>query len=157
MAKICASTTVLGVLFVKVHRHMNTYILFMQAQESRWETVRRSFGSPLLFLIMQIVEYDLRTCSTTVYISYPPPPCTFTILSSNWERMQIQRQVQGPHPVVCFCTSKKCGFMYSKKRNCATSVPISTFMYLWAIYMFPRSFHLFSCSRIGRPIREIYK
>ena len=38
-----------------------------------------------------------------------------------------------------------------------TSVPISTFMCLWAIYIFPRSAHLFSSNRIGRPIRGIYK
>jgi membrane-associated HD superfamily phosphohydrolase len=31
----------------------------------------------------------------------------------------------------------------------------STFMCLWAIYIFPRSVNLFSCSRIGRPIRGI--
>ncbi len=36
-------------------------------------------------------------------------------------------------------------------------LPISTFMYLWAIYIFPGSVCLFCCSQIGRPVLGIYK
>ncbi len=47
--------------------------------------------------------------------------------------------------------------MCSHKRNYAASVPISTFMCLWVIYIFPGLINIFSCNRIGRPIMGIYK
>ncbi len=46
---------------------------------------------------------------------------------------------------------------YSQKKwNCAASVPIPTFMFLWAIYMLPRSVYLFCCRKIGGSILGIY-
>ncbi len=55
------------------------------------------------------------------------------------------------------CTARKIPLMYSFSGNSAASVPISSFMCLWAFYIFPGSVHIFPCSRISRPILEIYK
>ncbi len=52
-------------------------------------------------------------------------------------------------------TAKKIQFMYYFSENCAVSVPNSKFMYLWAIYLFPGSVHIFGCRKIDRPILEI--
>jgi hypothetical protein len=47
--------------------------------------------------------------------------------------------------------------IYFRKRNCAASVPIPTFMCLEAINVFPGLVHIFGCSKIDKPILEIYK
>ncbi len=44
-----------------------------------------------------------------------------------------------------------------RKRNCAASVPISTFICLWAIYIFPWLVCLFCCREICGTILGIYK
>ncbi len=42
----------------------------------------------------------------------------------------------------------------SQKRTCAATVPISTFMYLWAIYILPQSICLFCCKKYVDRSRE---
>ncbi len=59
--------------------------------------------------------------------------------------------------VHCKDTILKIRNKYSQKSNCSAPVPISTFMCMWAIYIFQRSICLFCCRKICGPILEIYK
>jgi len=54
-------------------------------------------------------------------------------------------------------TIQKIRNKYSQKRNCRASVPMSTFICLWAIYIFPRLVCLFCGRKICRSILGIYK
>ncbi len=59
--------------------------------------------------------------------------------------------------VHCKDTIPKILNKYSQKRNCAASVPISTFMCLWAFCKWPWSICLFCCRKISGTILGIYK
>ncbi len=56
-------------------------------------------------------------------------------------------------------TAKKIRFMYSQKEDCAISFPMSMHSSFCErfTYIFPRSVHLYCCSKIGRPFVRIYK
>ncbi len=46
---------------------------------------------------------------------------------------------------------------HSQKRNCAAPGRIPTFLFMWAIYIFPWSVCLFCCRKIGGPKVGIYR
>jgi hypothetical protein len=59
--------------------------------------------------------------------------------------------------IVLTHTAIKTRFRHSQKWNCAASLPIPTFLYLWAIQIYTRTVNLFSCSQIDGLIVGIYK
>ncbi len=80
-------------------------------------------------------------------------------VASRWWRWW--RGGGGRHPVPLthpqLRTAKKIRIMCSQKSKCKALFPISIFIHLWAIYLFPGSVHLFCWSRLGRPIVGIHK
>ncbi len=87
-----------------------------------------------------------RRCST------PPPLMPWK--SASWESRSSFRSVFTTH---CKDTIPKMRKKYSQKRSCAATVPIPTFMCLWAIDIFPQSICLFCCKKICGQILGIYK
>ncbi len=103
------------------------------------------------------IELRRKNLKVQEFILYVVKPCS-SFYWTLWDKHQHQWTFCTTWLLKStICTASKIPFMYSQKRNWAASVPISTFMFLWAIYMLQESAHIFFCSRIGWSIVGIYK
>ncbi len=115
-----------------------------------------------LTLVIPRTERELRGLSPNFHIhvsvsdlhipTFGPPifhvlTGTLHLHADNWYNKVNER---APH-------CKEIWIYLFPERELAASVPMSTFMCLWTICIFPRSAHVFSCRRICRPIRGLYK
>ncbi len=62
-----------------------------------------------------------------------------------------------PHLPHCKDTIPKIRNKCSQKRSCAATVPIPTFIFLWAIHIFPWSVCQYCCRKIDGPNVGIYR
>ncbi len=84
----------------------------------------------------------------------------YLTLFSGTNRLMLLNPTWRNWPAQAFiwpCSVPKIWNIYSQKWSCPASLQISKFMYLWLIYIVPRSVCLLCYRRIGGPIVVIYK
>ncbi len=67
---------------------------------------------------------------------------------------QLQPEMLNVVDRIKCCTATAIPFIYYFPGNCAASAPVSTFMCLWAIYIFPGSVHIFPPAEKADPSWE---
>ncbi len=95
----------------------------------------RGGGSDVRIPVEGISSHDWYAADThpssSFPLPFPPPPLLSTVLYLSPS-----------------CTGKKIWYMYSQKWNCAAWFAMSTFMYLWVIYVFPGSWEYINRSQV---------
>jgi hypothetical protein len=99
---------------------------------------------------------DVVSYSTVCYQVLPIIGNNLFWSDCTWPRRHCQDLAKRLNFSHCKDTIPKILNIYSQKRNCAATVPISTFICLSAIYKFPRSVCQFCCRKICGPILGIY-
>ncbi len=96
-----------------------------------------------LYLLVHCT-YSYIVLTRTMYLLVHERHCTRTsIINTSTHNHKAHGVVWKMYFSFSPCTATKIPFMYSFSGNCAASVPISTFMCLWAISIFPGSVHIF--------------
>jgi len=144
-----------------VGEFLSTTDLFLKTFGAFWLKSFGGFLPPITKDFLSYWRHNKTLRHINIYLNYSSTVCSSSFLFfGNMVvcalRLKLLSYCNNTESMHCKDTKPKIWNKCSQERNCAATVQIPTFMFLWAIYIFPRSALLFSCRRIGRPIRGIY-